>query len=118
MSYLYCAMILGVICFQIALIFGARWGRITQGGLTKGSLPWSGRLVAAASIFVLIGMGLAILSSDGGWPGWPSWTGWVAVGVNALSMVLNWITPSSAERKLWGPIMTIMFLLALAVHAL
>ncbi len=115
MSNVYCAMILGVIGFQIALILGAPLGRITQGGQTEGPLPKSGRIVAVASIAILVGMALAILSSDGRWPGWPSWTGWVAVAVNALSMVLNWITPSQAERKLWAPIMTVMFVLAVAV---
>ncbi len=111
----YCVMVLGVICFQIALIFGAPWGRLTQGGQTEGSLPTSGRLVAAASIFILVGMALAVLSADGGWPGWPSWAIWIALSVNALSMVLNWITPSKEERRLWGPIMTVMFLVAVAV---
>ena len=108
-------MILGVIGFQIALIFGAPWGRVTQGGQTEGPLPRSGRIVAAASIAILIGMAFAILSADGRWPQWPSWAGWAAVAVNALSMVLNWITPSAAERKLWAPIMTVMFVLAVAV---
>ena len=116
MSYVYCVMILGLIGFQVALILGAPWGRITQGGQIDGPLPRSGRLVAAASIAILAGMALAILSSDGRWPNWPYWTGWVAVAVNALSMVLNWITPSPEERRLWGPIMTIMLILALAVH--
>ncbi len=45
-------------------------------------------------LFVLVGMALAVLSADGGWPGWPSWAAWIALSVNALSMVLNWITPS------------------------
>lgn len=116
MSYVYCVMILGVIGFQVALILGAPWGRLTQGGQIEGPLPRSGRLVAAASIIVLVGMALAVLSADGRWPSWPSWTGWIAVAVNALSTLLNWITPSTAERKLWGPIMTVMLALAVAVH--
>ena len=116
MSYFYCALILGVIGFQVALILGAPWGRITQGGQVEGPLPLSGRIVAAASIAILIGMALAILSADGRWPGWPSWTGWAAVAMNALLMVLNWITPSAAERTLWGPITTVIFGLAVAVH--
>lgn len=115
MSYVFCLMILGLIGFQIALIFGAPWGRITQGGQTEGPLPRSGRVLAAASIAVLVGMALAILSADGLWPGWPAWTGWAAVAVTALSMVLNWITPSVAERKLWGPIMTVLCVLAAAI---
>ena len=116
MSYVYCVIILGVIGFQIALIRGAPWGRITQGGQVEGPLPLSGRIVAAVSIAILIFLSLAILSADGRWPGWPSWTGWVAGAVNAGMMVLNWITPSGAERRLWGPITTLIFALAVAVH--
>ncbi|PLW78485.1 hypothetical protein [Cohaesibacter celericrescens] len=116
MSYIYCAIILGVIGFQVALILGAPWGRITQGGQVDGPLPRSGRIIAAVSIAILVGMALAILSADGCWPGWPSWTGWAVVAMNAVMMVLNWITPSTAERKLWGPITTVILVLALTVH--
>ena len=112
MIYLYCFMILGIIGFQIALIRGAPWGNLTQGGKVDGALPVSGRIVAAISILVLIGLALAMLSADWVWPRWPSWTGWIAVGVNAVMMVLNWITPSAAERKLWGSITTVLFVLA------
>ena len=116
MSYVYCASLLGVIGFQIALILGAPWGRITQGGQVDGPLPLSGRLIAAVSIVILICMALAILSTAGRWPGWPAWTAWAALGMNAVMMILNWITPSVPERRLWGPITTVLFAMALAVH--
>jgi hypothetical protein len=45
-------------------------------------------------------------------PEWPLWTGWAAVIVQALSTLLNWITPSSAERRLWGPVTAVMLGLA------
>jgi len=115
LEYLYGLLILGVIGFQIALIFGAPWGRLTQGGQHEGALPIPGRIAAAASIVVLAGMGLAILSASGGWPHWPSWTGWAALAVQAVSMGLNWATPSAAERRLWGPITSFMFAMALVV---
>lgn len=115
MPYIYCALILGVIGFQIALILGAPWGRLTQGGQVDGPLPVSGRITAAISIVILFGLALAVLSADGRWPGWPLWTGWTAVAVNTLVAVLNWITPSVTERKLWGPITTVMLLVAVAV---
>lgn len=116
MAFIYCALILGVIGFQVALILGAPWGKITQGGQVDGPLPRSGRIVAAVSIVLLLAMALAILSADGRWPGWPAWTGWCTVAMNTVMMVLNWITPSPAERKLWGPITTVMFALAVTVQ--
>ncbi|MDD9923955.1 MAG: hypothetical protein OXQ92_17000 [Boseongicola sp.] len=115
MSYLYSLIILGVICFQVALIFGAPWGRYTQGGQIEDALPQKGRIIAGASIVILAALALAILSADGKWPHWPAWTGWVAVVVNAIVTVLNWITPSAVERKLWGPITTVMLIVAIAV---
>ena len=115
MAYLYCALILGTIGFQIALILGAPWGRITQGGQTEGALGRSGRVIAAISIVILSYMAFAILSADGKWPNWPIWTGWVAVALNCVVMILNWITPSAVERRLWGPITSAVFILALIV---
>ncbi len=115
MIYLLCAMLIGVIGFQIALILGAPWGRITQGGQVDGALPLSGRIVAAVSILILGAVVLAVLSADGCWPRWPRWTSWAAVIVIFVSTVLNWITPSAPERRLWAPTMTVMLCLTTAV---
>ncbi len=104
-AHLYALGCGAVIFFQIALIAGAPWGRVTQGGRHAGPLPLSGRLTAALSILVLGFQALAILSAAG-FPGlgWPLWTGWVALGVSILSAVLNAITPSALERQIWlGP---------------
>jgi len=115
LALLYAALIFLVICFQVALIFGAPWGRITQGGTHEGALPRSGRIAAAASIVLLAVMGAGILSQVGRWPDWPGWTGWVSVAVSAVSCLANWATPSAPERRLWGPITTVMLALALGV---
>lgn len=115
MLYLFCLMLFGIIGFQIALILGAPWGRVTQGGQVDGPLPRSGRVVAALSIIVLMATAFAILSTDGHWPHWPRWTMWPALAVITISTILNWITPSAAERKLWAPIMTVLFAITLAI---
>lgn len=115
MPYVYCTLILGVIGFQVALILGAPWGRLTQGGQVDGPLPPAGRAAAAVSIVILVALALAMLSAAGQWPNWPAWTGRVALAVNAVVMVLNWITPSAAERRVWGPITTVIFLLGVAI---
>lgn len=115
MYYFYGAMIIGVIGFQIALILGAPWGRLTQGGQTQGPLPLAGRLMAAVSIGILIGLVLAIASADGRAPHWPAWTGWLALAMHGVMTVLNWITPSVPERKLWGPLTTLMLAVAAVI---
>ena len=104
----------GVVVFQIALIAGTPWGRLTQGGGTEGPLPVRGRVAAGISGLLLAAMALAILSAAGMWPNWPIWTGWAAVALQVVSTVLNWITPSTAERRLWGPTTSVMLALAVA----
>jgi hypothetical protein len=104
-----------VIGFQFCLIGGVPWGRYTQGGSNPGALPISGRVGAAVSVLLLGFMAASVLSAAGIALNWPFWTGWVALGIQGLSMLLNWITPSRVERRLWGPITTLMFLLAALV---
>ncbi len=111
----YVIVIAGVIVFQICLISGVPWGHLTQGGSNEGALPAAGRIGAGVSILLLGCMGAAITSAAGMAPGWPFWTAWVAVGIQVLSVILNWITPSAAERRLWGPVTTLMLVLAVYV---
>lgn len=111
----YAAICALTIVFQVAVIGGAPWGHLTQGGRFEGPLPPSGRVAAVVSSGILAAMGLAILSAADLWPAWPLWTGWVVLGVQALSTVMNWITPSVPERRLWGPVTTVMLALALCV---
>lgn len=114
-ALLYAVICGGVIVFQICLIAGAPWGRLTQGGNHAEALPVSGRVIAAFSALLLILMTGSLLSVAGIWPVWPRWMGWVALGIQTVSMLLNWITPSKAERRLWGPVTTVMFAMALVV---
>ena len=111
-AILYALIIAVVVLFQFCLIFGAPWGRITQGGLYEGPLPVGGRVIAALSVPTLIFMGLSITSAAGLVPNWAGWTAYAAIAVQALSATLNWITPSQKERLLWGPTTSIMLLLA------
>ena len=115
LAILYAVFCAGTVVFQFCLMAGAPWGKITQGGTVSGPLPRSGRIVAALSVVILVAMALAILSAAGLWPGWPSWTVWAAIGVQAVSTILNWITPSAPERRLWGPITLVMLSLAVSV---
>ena len=115
---LYTFLIIGIIAFQVALVAGAPWGHLTQGGRHQGSLPIRLRVAAGASIALLIGMGLTIASTAELVPSSPVWFGWATVGVQALTTVANWATPSNSERWLWGPISTIMLAVAIFVVVL
>lgn len=114
-AWSYVAIVAGVIVFQFCLIGGAPWGRLTQGGRYPQALPAAGRITAALSVPLLAGMAGAVASAAGMAPGWPVWTAWTALALQALSTILNWITPSRAERMLWSPVTTLMLLLAVCV---
>jgi hypothetical protein len=114
-AVLYAVVCGGVIVFQICLIAGAPWGRLTQGGTHPEALPGSGRVFAAISAVLLTLMAGSVLSAAGIWPNWPRCMGWGALGIQAVSTLLNWITPSRPERRLWGPVTTAMFAMALVV---
>lgn len=91
--------------FQVALLAGAPWGRLTMGGRWPGRLPPVLRAWAAAQAALLGLMALAVLAAAGVMPlALPAWTGWAALAVTALSAVANLVTPSRPERLLWGPV--------------
>lgn len=108
----YLIFVAGVIVFQFCLIAGTPWGRLTQGGRHEGTLPVAGRVAAALSVLLLFCMGAGIASAAGITPNWPMWTAYAALAVQAMSTILNWITPSRAERLLWGPVTAVMLALA------
>lgn len=101
--------------FQLALIGGAPWGRLTQGGGQHGALRLPARVLAAVSIAVVVFMALCILSAAGRWPYWPAWTGWVTLGLVSLTTVANGISPSRPERVIWTPVSLAMLFCALHV---
>ena len=116
---LYTLLIAGIIAFQVALVAGAPWGYLTQGGQYQGQLPPWHRAAAGASIALLLFMG-ATISSTAGITSFslPTWAGEVTVIIQTLTAVANWATPSISERKLWAPVSTLMLILAIYVVAL
>ena len=73
-----------------------------------------GRIAAVLSVPLLICMGAGVTSAAGMSPNWPPWSAYVVLVVQTLSTIVNWVTPSRAERHLWGPIAAVM--LGLAVY--
>ena len=105
-----------VIClFQLALIGGAPWGHLTQGGQQQGALTPRARGMVALSMAVIVLMALGILSAAGSWPHWPEFASWLALGIMSLSTIANWLTPSKWERLIWGPVCLAMLGCALFV---
>ena len=111
-AILYILITVVVIFFQVFLVLGAPWGEFTQGGRHKGTLPISGRISAAISIPTLVFMASSISSVVGFVPNWSIRTAYITLALQGVTAVFNLITPSLKEKRLWGPVTTIAFVLA------
>lgn len=109
----------GVVVFQLALALGAPWGRFAMGGAFPGRFPPPMR-VAAVVQAVLIGLiAVAVLATAGLFlPGFAvafPWLIWVAVVVSAIAVVLNAISRSAGERRIWVPVASVLLVSSLVV---
>lgn len=88
---------------QVALALGAPWGRITMGGRWPGRLPPAARIGAALQAVVLATLATVALDHGGVLDlGLAPAAIWGVVAVACVTAVLNNITPSRMERRLWG----------------
>lgn len=115
----YATVVAGVIAFQLALALGAEWGSYAMGGAFPGRFP--PRLRAAALLqAVLLALTVVIVLSRAslvltGWSEAARWLIWPVVVLALLALVLNAITPSAGERRLWLPVTAVMVASTLAV---
>lgn len=102
---LYALLALGVAGFQAALAAGAPWAELPMGQGRRGRLPPPQRVAAGVQAVLQLGLILVVMGAAGltGWSG-PGWVIWVAVGLAGLAMVLNRISPSEIERRIWSPV--------------
>ncbi len=109
----------GVIVFQIGLALGAPWGAYAMGGRFPGRYPAGMRVAAVVqavalavlAVIVLSRAGLVLASLSQTFP----WLVWVAVAFSAVSVVLNLITPSAGERRIWAPVGAVLLASSLTV---
>jgi hypothetical protein len=116
---------LAIAAFQAALALGAPLGRAAWGG-THTQLP-TGLRVASAFAFGVWALAALIVLGRAGFhlsplpPAVLRWGTWTLVGVLAIGALLNFASPSSWERFMWGPIALILaglcLLLALSAAA-
>lgn len=108
-----------VILFQIGLALGAPWGAYAMGGAHPGRFPLALRVAAAIQALVIALLVAVVLSdADLVLPALADqfgWLVWLAVGFSAVSVVLNAITRSPVERRLWLPAAAVMLLASLLV---
>jgi hypothetical protein len=117
-AFLFTALTLIAIIFQLALALGAPWGAASMGGKYPGKYPSKMRVVALLNILVL-GFAAGIVLSAAGvafhvLEPIADVGIWVVVGFFGLSTIMNTITPSRIER-IWAPVALAQTICALLV---
>jgi hypothetical protein len=118
-AILFALVTAGVIAFQIALALGAPWGAYAMGGSFPGRFPPRMRLAAVGQAVLLGLLALIVLSSAGlidarilaDFP----FLIWLVVAFSAVSLVLNAISRSKGERRIWVPVAVVMLGTSLVV---
>ena len=109
----------GVVAFQIGLALGAPWGAYAMGGAFPGRFPPRLRVAAVVQAIVLIALAIVVLAFAGlmlpGLVQAAPWLIWLAVAFSAIAAVLNTITRSVSERRLWAPVTYVMLVCSLVV---
>lgn len=118
-AIVFAIVIAGAVAFQVALALGAPWGRYAMGGAFPGSFPPRMRVAAAAQAVILALLGLLVLSAAGivapaVADAVPQLV-WLPVVVSALSLVLNAVTPSAGERRIWVPVAFVLLATSIVV---
>jgi hypothetical protein len=108
-----------IVMFQCALAAGMPLGEYTMGGKYPGRLPVQMRITALFQALVLVVLGILILGLSGlafeQYAHFGRRFKWIVVGFCALSLILNFITPSKKERFLWVPVVAIMLICSIIV---
>jgi hypothetical protein len=106
----YASVTAGVVIFQLALACGAPWGSYAMGGRFPGRFPPSMRAAAVLQAVLLAALAAVVLSHAGlaAWSPAAGWLIWAVVAFAALSVVLNAITKSAGERRIWLPVAIVM----------
>lgn len=109
----------GVIAFQSALALGAPWGAYAMGGAFPGVYPprlrvaaiVQGAVIGVFASVVLSASGVVLPALHASYP----WLVWVVVAFSGLGVVLNAISRSAGERRIWVPVTLVMLASSLLV---
>ena len=112
-------VVLIVVAFQLALALGAPWGSYAMGGAFPGRFPPRMRVAAVVqAVLLALVAGIVLAGADAfGMTLDPGlrWLIWLPVGVSALAVLLNLVTPSAGERRIWVPVSLVLLASSLAV---
>jgi hypothetical protein len=108
-----------VIAFQLALVAGAPWGRLTMGGVYSGQLPPAMRLVALVQALLLVFFAAVVAVRarlvHSPWFKVSRYLVWLVIAYAIIGSVLNGLTPSVWERIIWLPVVVALGTCAIIV---
>ena len=112
-------VVAGVVAFQIGLALGAPWGSYAMGGAFLGRFPPRMRVAALVQAALLAVIAVIVLSRAGlvlpGLAEAAHWLIWAVVAISLVALVLNAISPSAGERRIWVPVALLMLASSLVV---
>jgi hypothetical protein len=108
-----------IILFHLGLTLGMPWGEASMGSKYPGKYPPKMRVVSFINIFILIIIGVTVLTeAELIFPRLKSFSNtaiYFVVSFSALETILNLITPSKIERKIWAPVAVILLVTSIIV---
>jgi hypothetical protein len=108
-----------VVTFQVALALGAPWGAYAMGGAVPGRFPPALRVAALIQGVLIGGLALVVLATAGlALPGLAEAAPlliWAVVAVAAIALVMNAISRSPGERRIWTPVAAVLLVSSLVV---
>ncbi|MBE0538819.1 MAG: hypothetical protein IH620_03835 [Ignavibacterium sp.] len=118
-AYIFAILSFVIILFQLGLTIGMPWGAASMGGKYPGKYPPRMRVVSLINIFITSFIAVIVLiKSEIIWLQFKSFANvaiYFVVAFSAVATILNTITPSKIERKIWAPVAAILLLTSLIV---
>lgn len=111
-AYIFSAFSVAIVIFQFALALGVPWGELAMGGKFHGRFPPYMRVAALVQIVLYVFIMLVVLTRSelvfNQYFESSKFAIWFVVVLFAVGTILNIITPSKKERKLWAPVSIVL----------
>ncbi|WP_082084008.1 hypothetical protein [Paenibacillus beijingensis] len=108
-----------VILFQLALAAGMPWGSYAMGGKFPGKYPPAMRLASIIQVLILTLIASIVLSKSGlifsDWYSFTKLAIWFVVSFSVIATILNLITRSVLERRIWAPVSLLLLITSIIV---
>lgn len=118
-AYVFAILSFVIILFQLGLTIGMPWGAASMGGKFPGKYPPRMRVVSLINIFITSFIAaIVLIKSEIIWLQFKSFANvaiYFVVVFSVFATILNTITPSKIERKIWAPVAAILLLTSLIV---